>query len=315
MTADRPIFAAVLLASSMFLMSFIDNLVRVVSDDITVWQFHFIRAIFALPLIVIAAYVVKNATLKQKRPFWVCLRAALMAVSMLLFFSSIPMLPMAQATAGLFTAPLFVLSFTALFLGEPVGWRRVSAVLVGFAGVLVILQPFRQDLDWLSLMPVVAGAFYAVCVIVTRQRCRDESPFALLFANFSAFGLMGLIGAISLTIFPVGVARLETAPFIFGGWSTPSWEVIATMAGLAFGAVIGVGGLTRAYQLAESSFLTLFDYTHLLGACLFAYILWSEVPPPEAIFGVIMIVGAGMYLALRGRTVEADSVAGVRNPG
>ena len=257
MNADRPVFAACLLSGSMFLMSFVDNLVRAVSDDITVWQFHLIRALFALPVIALAAHLVRGGTLRQIRPFWVRLRAALMAASMLLFFGSIPMMPIAQATAGLFTAPLFVLSFTALFLGEPVGWRRVSAVLLGFAGVLVILQPFRQDVDWLALVPVAAGAFYAMCVIITRQRCRDESPFALVFANFSAFALMGLCGAVVLTLFPAGDDALAKAPFIFGGWSVPSGEVIAVMGGLAIGAVIGVGGLTRAYQLAESSYLTL----------------------------------------------------------
>ena len=307
MTADRPVFAAGLLMASMFLMSFVDNLVRVVSDDLTVWQFHLIRALFALPMIAVAARFFDGATLRQRAPRWVCLRAVVMAVSMLLFFGSIPMMPMAQATAGLFTAPLFVLTFTALFLNEPVGWRRILAVLVGFAGVLVILQPFRSDLDWRSLLPVLAGAFYAVCVIITRQRCREESPFALIFANFAAFGLMGAAGAVVLTLFP-----LEGERFIFGGWTTPDPSVLAVMAGLALAAVIGVGGLTRAYQLAESSFLTLFDYTHLLGACLFAYLLWSEVPPPEAVAGVVMIVGAGIYLTLRGQHRAAASADGKR---
>ena len=86
MTADRPVFAACLLAASMFLMSFVDNLVRVVSDDITVWQFHLFRAMFALPMIVTAAWMISDQTLRQKRPFWVAARASLMAISMLFFF-------------------------------------------------------------------------------------------------------------------------------------------------------------------------------------------------------------------------------------
>jgi len=306
MTADRPVFAAGLLVASMFLMSFIDNLVRVVSDDITVWQFHLIRALFALPIIAFGAAMFTGATLRQRKPVWVCIRATSMAIAMLFFFASIPMLPMAQATAGLFTAPLFVLSFAVLFLGEPVGWRRVCAVLVGFGGVLVILQPFRSEVEWLSLLPVVAGGFYAVCVIITRQRCREESPFALIFANFSAFGLMGLAGCIVFTLWPASAEQVGAAPFIFSEWTMPSWEVFAVMSGLALGGVIGVGGMTRAYQLAESSFLTLFDYTHVIGASIFAYLLWSEVPPPEAIVGVLMIVGAGIYLTVRSGKVNAE---------
>ena len=303
MTADRPVFAASLLVASMFLMSFVDNLVRVVSDDITVWQFHLLRAMFALPLVVAAAWMINGQTLRQKRPFWVVARATFMAISMLFFFASIPMMPMAQATAGLFSAPLFVLVFSALFLREPVGWRRICAVLVGFAGVLIILQPFRSDVSWIVALPSIAGAFYACGVIITRQKCRDEAPLALLFANFTAFGLMGGLGAAAMTLYGPSDIQNAAAPFIFSAWSMPPWEAVTTMGGLALGAVIGVGGLTRAYQLAESSFLTLFDYTHVLGASLFAYILWSEVPPPEAILGVVMIVGAGIYIAIRGRKV------------
>jgi len=172
-----------------------------------------------------------------------------------------------------------------------------------FAGALIILQPFRSDVDWVVALPFIAGAFYACGVIITRQRCRDESPLALLFANFTAFGLMGGLGAAAMTLYEPSAVQNAAAPFIFSGWTTPPWQAVATMGGLAIGAVLGVGGLTRAYQLADSSFLTLFDYTHVLGACLFAYILWSEVPPPEALLGVVMVVGSGIYIALRGRKV------------
>lgn len=301
MTADRPVFAASLLAASMFLMSFVDNLVRLVSDDITVWQFHLLRAMFAVPMVATAAWFLEGQTLRQQRPQWVVARAVVMAISMLFFFASIPMMSMAQATSGLFSAPLFVLAFSALFLGEKVGWRRLSAVLVGFAGVLLILQPFQAEVDWRAALPVVAGGFYACGVIITRQRCRDESPLALLFANFCAFGTMGAVGALAMTLYGPSATQNASAPFIFSAWQAPPWQAVATMGGLAVGAVVGVGGLTRAYQLADSSFLTLFDYTHVLGACLFAYILWSEVPPPEAVLGVLMIVGAGIYIAVRGR--------------
>jgi len=302
MTTDRPVFAASLLSASMFLMSFVDNLVRLVSDDITVWQFHLFRAMFAVPMIIAAARFLNGQTLRQQRPRWVFARAILMAISMLFFFASIPMMSMAQATSGLFSAPLFVLAFSALFLGERVGWRRITAVLIGFVGVLIILQPFRTDIDWTASLPIVAGAFYAGGIIITRQRCRDESPLALLFANFCAFGTMGALGATAMTLYGPSAAQSAAAPFIFTAWQMPPLEAVAVMGGLAVGAVLGVGGLTRAYQLAESSFLTLFDYTHVLGACFFAYVLWSEVPPKEAMLGVIMIVGAGIYIALRGRS-------------
>jgi drug/metabolite transporter (DMT)-like permease len=305
---DRPTFAAGLLIGSMSIMAFIDNLVRLVSDDITVWQFHLIRGVIALPIVAFAARFLARETLRQRRPLWVGLRALVMAVSMLLFFASIPMMPMTQATAGLFTAPLFLLVFSTAFLGLRVGWRRIAAVVFGFCGVLVILQPWRAGIEWFAAMPVIAGAFYAIGVLITRQRCRHESPYALLFANFSAFAIMGLCGSVALSFLQPSASQVASAPFLFRPWTTPDWDVLAIMAGLALGAAIGVGGLTRAYQLAESSFLTFFDYTHLIGATIFAYLLWSEVPPAGAVFGALMIVGAGIFLSLRERTGAREAV-------
>ena len=299
---DRPALAIALLVGGMLVMSFVDNLVRVFSDDITVWQFHLLRAGFALPILVFAVMLLKGETIRPRRLGWVVLRGAVIAVSMLLFFASIPMLSMAQCTAGLFTAPLFVVVISALFLGEGVGPRRIGAVAVGFAGAMLIVQPFSDTVEWFAAMPVIAGAFYAVSVLITRQKCREESPLALLFTNFSAFGLMGATGAVLLTLFPPSPALLKAAPFLFSGWETPPLWVFLGMVGMALGAVIGIAGLTRAYQLAESSLLTLFDYTHLIGATFFAYILWSEVPPLEAALGIAMIVGAGLYIALRDHT-------------
>lgn len=300
-TGDRPALAIALLVGGMLVMSFVDNLVRVFSDDLSVWQFHLLRAAFALPMLGAAAMMLRGETIRPRRLWWVILRGVLIAISMLLFFASIPMLPMAQCTAGLFTAPLFVVTISALFLNEPVGPRRIVAVAAGFLGAMLIVQPFGQSVTAFAVMPVVAGFFYALSVLITRQKCREESPVALLFANFTAFGLMGICGAAALTAFPPSETLHAAAPFLFSTWQTPPGWAVLGMAGMALGAVIGIAGLTRAYQLADSSFLTLFDYTHLIGATFFAWVLWSEIPPMESAVGIALIVGAGAYIALRSR--------------
>ena len=119
---------------------------------------------------------------------------------MLLYFGSLPMMPIAQVGAALFTAPIWVLIFAAVLFGRPIGPRRLVAVGLGFAGVLVMLRPDPANLSLVTLMPVAAGALYGLANLLTREWCAEE-PVGALLAGF--FGAMGLAGALALALLAV----------------------------------------------------------------------------------------------------------------
>ena len=302
LATDRPLAAAGLLCAGMVGISLIDNLIRYFDEALTLWQFQILRAVWALPLLGVAALLLSRHSVRALSPKWVAIRSTVMAISLMFFFAAIPMIPIAQCTAGLFSSPLWVIVLSALWLREPPGWRRIAAVGLGFAGVLLILRPFDDDVSGWVVLPVVAGFLYAIAVLMTRSHCREESPLALLFANFVAFGVLAAIGALAVEWLRPPV---EVAPFLFTPWGEPPLWAVLGMAGMAAGTCLTVAMIARAYQMAEASFLTLFDFAHVPGAITFAWLLWDEVPPPSAGLGVALLVAAAAMLAWSARRASA----------
>lgn len=313
-TGDRPLFAAFLIVCAMTVIGVVDNFVRVFSDDLTLWEFHFIRAAMALPMIAFAAFALGGLSLRPKRLSRVALRSLLIAGAMMLLFASLPVLPMAQVTAGFLTSPLFVLMFSVLFLGEPVGPRRIAAVAVGFFGAMLVVDPFSKGVDWRVFLPMGAAAFYAGSLIVTRRACRNEAPTALVFADFIGFLLIGAVGLGVFAWVAPAPDLVSEVPFVLGPTQLfvgepPSWTVLFWMLGMAAGAAIAILGLIRAYQSAEASFLTLFDFTYVIAGSAAAYVIWGETPPPTIWIGATLIILSGAYLSYRQMAATARSAA------
>ena len=124
------------------------------------------------------------------------------------------MMPIAEAGAGLFTSPIFVLIFSYLFLKQTISKIQIIAFALGLVGVLLILGTNLSGLTLFHTFPILAGASYAVGVIITNRHCSNESPFTLLLAFLVSIGLVGLIMTIWFTIFPVSYFYLNQAPFL-----------------------------------------------------------------------------------------------------
>jgi len=172
---------AVFLVSGISIFGFSDNLTLLVSDNVSVGQFHFSRSLIAMFMVIIAARLFGMPVLaKLWKP--TAARTVFMVTSMLLYFGAMPMMPIAEAGAGLFTSPIFVLLFSAILFGERIGFRRILAVLVGSVGVWCVLQPGADGVTIYQLMPILAGACYAIGSIITFRYLQDESAFAILFS-------------------------------------------------------------------------------------------------------------------------------------
>jgi drug/metabolite transporter (DMT)-like permease len=280
----------------------IDNFVRLMAAHIGLWQFHAIRAAMAIPLILLICFLFNR---RWRPTHWrgPLIRTGLIVSSMLLYFGSLPMAPIAQVGAGLFTSPIWVLVFSALFLGTRVGPRRILAVAIGFSGAMLILRPWETGFTIWSVIPVLAGMLYALGMMVTRRLCADEPPLALNLLFFSGLGVAGLIGLAGLFFFPAPGLAAE-APFFFTGWIWPfsgvAWTVIVVQ---AVGSVIAVLMLTIGYQSAETSFMTLFEYTFLISASVTGFYLWGERLDAVSFAGMAMIVAAGAFIAMRGEKI------------
>ena len=207
-------------------------------------------------------------------------------------------LPISQAGAGLFTAPLFVVIFSVIIFRETVGPRRSFAVALGFAGILLVLRPDAQGLGWVTFFPILSGAFHAIGIIMTRKWCEEEGTLTLLAAFF---GFMMIAGCVGLLVVGAIFTDVPAGPdgFVFRGWVpfAGTFMIIVLVQGV--GSLIGVGLIIKAYQMAESSFIAVFENAMIVAATLWAIILWKEVPDMIGVLGLACIIISGIIISIR----------------
>jgi drug/metabolite transporter (DMT)-like permease len=280
------------------LIGFTDNYVRVIAAEGGLWQFHFTRSIMACVLF-LAALPLFGLVLRPRNPRAVALRSMIHATAMLVYFGCLAFLTVAQVAAGLFTAPIFVLLLSRFAFGHSLGPLRILAVALGFAGVVLVLRP-EGDLGWASILPVVAGALYALGNMATREWCAGESAATLTFGFFIALGLCGALGMLGLALVPLPVAEGADG-FITRGWVWPSRTFLFWTFVQAAGSMVAVSMMVRAYQLAEASRVSVLEYVILPVSAGWGWLLWSETITWAAALGMVMIFAAGGLIALRAK--------------
>lgn len=299
-TENRTLAALAAILGYAILIGFTDNFVQVIAREAGLWQFHFLRTCIAAVLFAVAM-VPLGLRLRPVNLRAVLARSAVHGAALLIYFGCLAFLTVAQAAAGLFTAPIWVLLIGRFVYGHALGPVRVVAVAVGFVGVMLVLMPGAdQPLGWASVLPVVAGMLYALGNIATREWCAQESAAGLTLGFFLALGLAGLLGLVVLAVFPQ-LPEAGADGFILRGWVAPSATLWLWTAVNAVGSVLGVGLMVRAYQLAEANRVSIFEYVILPVSALWGWVLWGEHISLLAGLGMVMIFGAGAAIAARAR--------------
>jgi drug/metabolite transporter (DMT)-like permease len=297
-TRDPVVLAACLVLGFATVIGFTDNFVRVIAAEVGLWQFHVTRTLMIVAMLLLLARPM-GLRMRPKSLRAVAARSALHGVALMIYFGALAFLPVALVAAGLFTAPIFVLLITRFVYGHSIGIVRVLAVALGFVGVAMVLG--REALEGTSLaalMPVVAGAFYAMGNITTREWCAQETTETLTLGFFAGIGMLGLLGLILLTLFPIAVAD-GAEGFVTRGWVWPSGAFYWWTFVQAAGSLIAVAMLMRAYQIAEASRVAVFEYLNLPLAAFWGWLLWQEQLTGHAMLGMVLITIAGAMIALR----------------
>lgn len=285
--------AVICVLVAMGIFGVVDNYVGVWADlGASVWQCHLLRAGLALPLILVAA-AVGAGRIRPVNAGRVALRSVVLAGAMLFYFGSLGLMPIASALAGLFSSPIWIIVFSVIFLRRRIGAFRISAILLGFAGVLLVLQPDRDALGLTFLFPMAAGVFYAIGAIYTRRACGKEDALSLLAGNFAVMGLMGAVG--------LAVFAGQDNGYLATGWvpMTPTlWAVVGAQAA---GSLIAVYLLIRAYQLAETAIVGTLEYAVMIFGPAYAWIVLGQGLGPFAMLGLAAITVAAVLITVRGR--------------
>ncbi len=214
------------------------------------------------------------------RPWVHVLRATLAAVEVMLFYWSVHYLPLADAMTYYLAGPIYVTVMAALVLKEPVGWRRWTAVIVGFIGVIVALGPQAVVHGWPVLIALAGSIAYAVFLVTTRM-VRGTPDRVLAMWQVVA----SIIGAGIL-------APVMWAPVT----SVADWGMLF---GLGIAALIGMVCVNRSLAIAPASAVVPYQYTIIVWAVVFGYLAFGDVPTLQVLLGAVIIVGAGVFIFLR----------------
>ena len=263
----------------------VDALVKWLSPRYPTAELVFFRGLFAfIPVLILVARSGGVAAIRTHRPAAHVLRSTFALTAMIASFFAFARMPLADVIAISFSAPLFVTGLSVLLLGETVGIRRWSAVLVGFAGVLIMVRP-GGAIEWAAWAALLAALCMAGSAIVIRTMSDTERSVTIVFYN-------------TLTIMSAGALTLPFA------WVTPA--VVDWPALLALGVCGGIGQLclTESYRSAPVSVVVPFNYSAILWATLFGFAIWGDIPDIPLIAGAVLVIGSVLYLLHRESVVK-----------
>ena len=279
------------MVASVFWFALLDTTVKWLTQGYATTQIVWFR--YTISLLIGLAYAWPGRGLRlfnTGRPWLQVSRGALLLACSITAVIALRYLPLVDVMAVIFSTPLMTCALSVPLLREKVGWRRWTAICIGFCGVLIILRPGFNEVHWAVLAALASAFFGAIYNIVTRLVSATDSPNTqLLYAN--------LVGSVLIT---------PAVPFV---WETPSgWDWgLFLLIGLF--AALGHLCLIHAFTKGPASILTPFSYTQLLWTTLLSYVVFAQVPSPWTFVGAAVLVACGIYLLHRERVVARGIVA------
>ena len=258
-----------------------DAVAKLLTERYAPIQIVFLRNLIAVPLIVLFVIALAGTRALRTRHLRLhALRGLLMVAGAWLYFTGLMFLPLAEATALVFSAPIFITALSVPLLGEAVGWRRWGAVLLGFAGVLVIVRPGGATFQLASFLPVGAALCYALFMLSARWIERAEGVWTMM---------------LFVMLFPM----LYAAPVAAAVWSPVQIGDLWLFVGIAVFGSLGITLIGQAFRLAPAAIVAPFDYTALIWATGFGWLIWGDLPVSWTVLGAAIIVVSGIIIILR----------------
>ena len=292
-TAERNVERAMLImVAAMLLLPAIDALAKVLAATVPAGLIAWSRFAFQTTLLAPDA-LRKRRSAQRGLQLTHAARGALLALTTLMFFAAVRVLPLAEAISIFFVEPLILTLLSAVLLRESIGWRRISAVVIGFAGALIIIRPSYEIFGPHALLPLGAAFCFALYLILTRRIAPREDPTTMQFhAGFFGFLVMSAGLAIG---WGLDIAVLTPV------WPTlPEWGLLAL---IGIVATVGHQMVVHAFRRAEAAILAPFQYLEIVGATTYGFILFGDFPDATTWLGVAIIVGSGFYVFHRERTL------------
>ena len=258
-----------------------DGFAKYLSDDLPILQITWARYFFTVAFVFpIMFFFYKKQLVWSDKPKLQIFRGLILLSANICFFYAISVISLAKALTLAFIAPLIVTAFSPILLGEKVGFRRWTAVAVGFIGSLIVIRPGFLEFNLASMAALATGFFYGFYLIITRKLSTSDNPLLTLL-------ITGMVGALLVSII---------IPFY---WVKPTLNQWSLMAGIGVFACIGHLFLILSLKYADASKLAPLGYTEIIPNVLIGYYFFSELPDNWTYLGLFIIVLSGLYISRR----------------
>jgi len=271
---------------AMTVIPMLDILAKLLSTDYPVLQISWARFVFHMLWLLPLLYWKKLHWWRMpSRPKTQLLRSLMLTFATLFFFAAIQSNPIPNVLTMLFVSPLIVAILAPFVLGERLDVATTIAVLFGFAGIVVALQPDSEQFHPSLLLGLGAGVCYALYIITTRKLSLSAPPLLTLFYT-------ALVGAIVLS------------PIVVLVWVTPTPAALFLMVAMGLVAAIGHYLLIKAFEFATASELSPFNYFEIVGATILSYLFFDFLPNKQSLLGLALVILSGLYVARRAMKVS-----------
>jgi len=292
MQQSENIRGAIYMCLSMVGFVFNDAVIKYASTDIGIYQSIFVRGCFAVIIIGVACFysgAFKNipGKLDHKFIFWRTLAEIFATVS---FLTALFYLPIANITAILQALPLTVTLAASWFLGEKIGWRRGIAILIGFFGVLLIIQPGTDEFNIYSILGVVCVVFVTLRDLVVRKFSTNISTLYVAFITAAAIALVG--GFLT---------------FGYEGWTPMKLNEIILLFIASSLIFVGYFFAISAMRAGQVSFVSPFRYTIMIWAIILGYFIWGDIPNNLTLIGISIVIGMGIFTFWREARIQKNN--------
>lgn len=285
-----------------------DMLIKFLSGGYPLHQMVFTRSVIGIVFsLMLVQFEGGWRILKTDQPGLHLLRGLLIVVANLAFFVALAVMPLAEATAVFFVAPLMITLLSIPMLGEKIGPMRIGAVVVGFVGVVIMTRPWetggaRQISLWIYALPVIAAFTYALNNVLTRMLGVKSKASAMAVYIQAAFIVVSILfwSVAGDGRFAQGTDS-ESLYFLLRAWIRPQGSDVWLFAGLGLNAAIIGYSLGQAYRMADAATVAPFEYVGLPLAIFWGWIIWGDLPGPAATAGIALILGAGLFVFVRER--------------
>ena len=299
----------ILILIGMLIFSIQDSIMKYIYNSVSLYEIYLIRTLVSFSIILLFLKLTKKPIIfKTHYPFLTFCRVILFFFGFSSFYISLTIMPLVTATALFFITPFLITIFAKFFLKDQIGLRRWSAVIIGFIGVYIILNPNFDNFNYLKLTPILCAFCYSLSMIIIKKTSDKDDVYQQMFQFY--------IGALIISgtfYFLIGDGQYNTinnpaAQFIFREWFSNLEFSLIYLIILGFTASVGFLLLFSAYRIASPAVVSPFEYSILVWSSLSGWFFFDEIPGIRTIFGIILIVCGGIYIFIREKAQDQSIV-------